>query len=59
MAAPSEQVSRKWLEGVEHFSCCGEKIVLRRVALVKKDWQTGVREILCYECQARHLQSRR
>lgn len=48
MARGSEQISRKWLEGVTHFTCCGEKIRrLADVGEVRTMFNPTRREVFC------------
>ena len=51
----SQQISREWYAPLEHFTCCGDKIVQRRVALVSTYYDAHykpVRAVRCYECFA-------
>lgn len=48
MARGSEQISRKWLEGVTHFTRCGEMIRrLADVGEVRTVFNPKKREVYC------------
>ena len=58
MAAGSEQISKRWIEGAKRECCkCGVEItnLAKQVGEVRSRYPGPVREIVCYSCCAERV----